>query len=362
MSDQQQAPQAVRAGSRWYDAPPDEDEIRDWFRSQPLHDGMDHNRYVSGIVIIPATEKVKLTQYKQNGEPFTVERERAVFTPYVKVDMRIAYFWDLIRTMNGMWRADQSDPQSADHHHYIGVIEPVPVKKIDDNKSPFFNGHLPDGYFLYPVRNNTNTESINRYIGCRWRVAIYERESYAESVKGRDNPPIIQGIGTKQTLQSKTYADDNALMKSETSAIGRALGVAGILVVGTGVATAEDMQEAQAPSGAEAAGTAQPVTLPPVVAPQGIPDDEQPTAEMVAADVGQDAVTPQEDDDRLRLRAQQLSQSFRQAFPEEFELYKAWWAERYEDTTLMQLSGPALKGAVRKLERDFDAAKIAAGV
>src|SRR3954452_4241279 len=106
MSDQPQPkpepppePQSVREGSRWYYAPPSEDDIREWFRQQPLHEGMEHNRYVSGVVIIPATEKIKVTRFKQNGDTFTVEQERAVFTPYMKVDMRIAYFWDLVRTM-----------------------------------------------------------------------------------------------------------------------------------------------------------------------------------------------------------------------------------------------------------------------
>lgn len=367
MSDQQtpqqpqepQEPRSVREGSRWYYAPPNEEDIRQWFAQQPLHEGMDHNRYVSGVVIIPATEKYKVTKHKQNGDPYTVEMERAVFTPYMKVDMRIAYFWDLVRTMNQMWRAEQPDEKTADRHHYIGVIEPVAQRRME-TPAAFFNLHLPEGFFMYPVRNNTQQESYNRYVGCTQRVAIYERESYANRIRGEQAQPILAGVGTKQTVIVKTYADDNALMKAETSAVGRALGMAGILVVGTGVATAEDMQEAQEPSGATSAGqSGAEATLPPVVAPQGIPDDQAPTEEMPAS--ADPPASPQEEDDRLRVRAKSLADSFRERFPEQFALYQAWWNERYPDTNLSQLSGPALKGAVRKLERDMDAARVEAG-
>lgn len=361
MSDQtqEQPPEleSVREGSRWYYLPPSEDDIRQWFSAQPLHEGMDHNRYVSGVVIIPATEKVKVSKRKQNGDLYSVEQERAVFTPYMKVDMRIAYFWDLVRVMNQQW--SEAHPDDPDVHHYVGVIEAVAQPRID--VGAYYNRHLPEGYFVYPVRNNTQTESINRYVGNTQRVAIYERESYASRVRGETPMPILAGTGTKQTAMAKTYADDNALMKAETSAVGRALGMAGILVVGTGVATAEDMQEAQEPSGAAAAtAPGAQATLPPVVAPEGIPADDAQTEEMPAAGVEQ--LSPQEEDDRLRVRAQSLSKGFRDRFPEQFELYRAWWNERYPDTSLTQLSGPALKGAVRKLERDFDAARVEAGV
>jgi hypothetical protein len=322
---------AVRAGSRWLHAQPDEDEVREWFEKQSLHDGMTHGSYLGGIVLIGATEKVKLSKRKQNGDTYVAEMERAVFVPYVKVDTRIAYFHDYVRHL--------SDGEVG---KYIGVIEPVPQKIVDEPSSAYFNAHLPEGFGIMPVRNAN--DSISRFLVATFRVAIIERES-------PDKPPILQGVGSKQTSLARNWADDNAVMKAETGAIGRALGVAGILVVGTGVATAEDMQEAAAgPSGASASSS-EGAVLP----------SETPSADAGAgapAEAIESALPPSEDetDETLRERALSLQAELERDHKAEWEAYRAWWQERGFGR-LAEMGGPALRGAVVKLERDLDAAK-----
>lgn len=369
---QQQAPQAleaVRDGSRWIYAPPSEDQVREWFEKQPIHAGMDHGPYLGGIVVIGATEKVKVTKLKANGDLYGVEQERSVFIPYVKVDTRIAYFRDLVRALNeseveevldaeGITGTVKSRLRAQLDGPFVGVIQPVPQKRITDKNSFGYNEHLPEGYSMHAVTNKDKT--VTRYIVATFEVAIYERQSWLARVNGSAPVPLLQGIGSKQALVAKTWADDNALMKAETGAIGRALGVAGILVVGTGVATAEDIQEAQSPGGAAAAGAADNAALPPVVNREGeavdkadaTPQAEQPPAQEIGAE------TP-DDDEAKRQRALALQAEIERDFPEAWEAYRAWWAER-QFGPLSSLTGPALKGAVIKLERDLDAAKTLA--
>src|SRR5204863_2609716 len=139
----------------------------------------------------------------------------------------------------------------------------------------------------------------------------------------RDHP-LLQGTGTKQTPLAKQWADDNALMKAETGAVGRALGMAGILVVGTGVATAEDMQEAAAgPSGAAAASSAG-ATLP------GEAPAPQEAGAAVPAQV--EEPKPEEgrtftDDGELRAYARELTTAFQDEHPEQWQVFKSWWTE-----------------------------------
>lgn len=350
-----QALESERQGSRWLYAQPSEDQVREWFNAQRLHAGMDHDPYIGGVVVIGANEKIKQTFQNAVGALLNREVERMVYTPYVKVDTRIAYFHDWVAYLN-----------AEDPFKYITVIEPVPVKIIEEPRSPYYNAHLPEGYFMHVVRNNTNNESFNRYICARWRTAIYERESWLHRVRGDDEArPLLQGIGTKQTLLVKQYADDNALMKAETGAIGRALGVAGILVVGTGVATAEDIQEAMAaPPGPQAAGN-EGGALPDVVGPS----EPQPGSQTEGPQVAEGQVqmpgmsdqlappvqeTPQEVDDRLRVKARELSDALKEEAPEAHIAYIEWYTRERKFPSLDQLSGPALNGAVVKLERTLD--------
>lgn len=322
---------------------PTEDEVKEWFKSQPIHPGMGHEPYYGGIVVIPATEKIKQTMQRQgSGETYVREVEQAVFTPYVKVDTRIAYFRDYVRKLNG-------DQERGD---FIGVIEPVEQRIISDPNSAYYNANLPAGFSVHAVR--VNATEVNRYFIATFRVAIYERQSYASRVRGEKPTPILQGTGSKQTPISKKYPDDNAVMKAETGAIGRALGVAGILVVGTGVATAEDVQEAMsAPVGA--GGTPEAPALP---ADVSLPADEAVAPEGAdpgAAEVEQ-APSPQDEDASMRETALALQAEMERDYPEVWAVYRAWWVEM-KFGPLSELSGPALKGAVTKLERDLDAAK-----
>src|SRR3954452_8728465 len=160
----QQGPQVVAAqrdGSRWlYSAPP-QDDVVTWFGEQHLHDGMPHDPYLGGIVLIPATEKVRETRRMPNGKLTPFGLERIVYPPYVKVDTRIAYFWDYVRHLN------------SEGHECVGVIEPVEQNVIRDEKSPYFNANLPKGFSTYVVRNQN--DSVARYIVCTMRVAIYEK-------------------------------------------------------------------------------------------------------------------------------------------------------------------------------------------
>jgi hypothetical protein len=337
---------AAQHGSRWLYEPPTEEQVKEWFRTVNLHTGMVHEPYFGGIVVIGASEKVKVNRQKPaDGSVYVQEIEQQVYVPYVKVDTRIAYFWDYVRHLN------EGDIAGR----FVGVIEPVEQRRITDPKSAFFNGHLPDGYAIHPVRNQD--DSFNRYLVGTFRVAIYERQSYGERIAGRPAMPLLQGIGSKQVSLARKYADDNAMMKAETGAIGRALGVAGILVVGTGVATAEDIQESMAATpgaGAVSDASVPDATLPGEDGgggmPEGVPEEAPPA---------QNVTTPEGDDDAMRERALDLQKTLEADYPEVWEAYKAWWNDR-KFGRLSELSGPALKGAVVKLERDLDAAKQAA--
>lgn len=330
---------AERQGSRWLNEPPTEQDVRDWFGSQNLHDGMTHDPYIGGVVVIGATEKYKVTKQKQNGDTYTKELERSVFTPYVKVDTRVAYFWDYVRSLGD---------------GYYGVIEPVTQRRIADKTSPYYNDHLPEGFSFHVVKNRD--ESVSRFLVATQRVAVYREAEYAAKLKGATAHPVLQGIGNKQVPAARQWADDNAMMKAETGAVGRALGMAGVLVVGTGIATAEDMQEAQGgdvgPAGAVA--SAEPA-LPEVVAAESA---EEPA---VAEEAPAPAAAPEEgaderSDEEMRQHALALQAEMEKSYPQAWEAYKEWWRSR-EFGALGQLTGPALKGALIKLERDLDAAK-----
>lgn len=333
---------------------PSEEMVKEWFDTQHLHADMQHEPYYGGIVVIGAVEKHKQTIIMANGATAIRESDRQVFTPYVKVDTRIAYFWTLVQIMNINAAVDMSSEDK-----YVGVIAPRPQKQITNETSPYFNAHLPEGFFIYAARGSGGGPdgNVSRYICAQWSVAIYERQSYVRMLKGEKPMPILQGIGTKQTLMAKAYPDDNAIMKAETGAIGRALGVAGILVVGTGIATAEDMQEMQTNS-------ALPIVnregneLPAVVGPS---EPDAVTAQRIdGPDVGGQAITvpktPQEVDEERRQRATNLSIELKK-FPESWERYLLWYRDERGFPSLTELTGPALQGAVVKLERELDAAR-----
>lgn len=359
---QAQPAAATRQGSRWLYAQPAEEEVKEWFDGQHLHEGMEHEPYYGGIVLISATEKFKTNFITSSGQTAIREQDRVVFTPYVKVDTRIAYFWTLVDTMN--LRASVG-PEDDDL--FYGVIEPVDVPVVKNPGSPYYNEHLPRGFFIHAAKH-VNTEKVERYICAQWRVAILKRQSYLRYMEQKTRrpedrlqvPAVIIGIGTKQTnIIARNFPDDNAIMKAETGAIGRALGVAGILVVGTGIATAEDIQEAQA-GGSMPTVNREGVQLPGVV---GNGDEAQAGTRIEGPDAEPNVVagvqTPQDIDQTLREKATALSVEMKRDFPDAWEVYLHWYQEERKFPSITELTGPALKGALTKLERALDEAKNA---
>lgn len=274
MSDEQ-AIVPVREGSRWRYARPTSDEVGAWFADVPLDDGMDPSKYVSGVVLIPALEKVKRqVPGRTEGTLGTVDVYELTHTPYVRVDTRIAYFRALAAKLE-----------------LIAVIEAVPVPRI--TSGPLANEHMPNGYWWYSIGNKP-------YLCCTMLTALYRPDDYfgeSEETNGgrpRKIKPVRFGISTKQVNPS----DENALAKAETGATGRALGVAGILVVGTGIATAEDMQER---------------------GPQPI--------EGGAVELPEAGAAP-ESDEALNERCLALQTRLQRERPEAWAQFAAWWQER----------------------------------
>lgn len=306
------ARQAIQEGSRWRHARPSEEEVKKWFDGQPLDEGMNNDDFVSGIVLIPANEKVKVPS--EDGRRVE-ERYEATFTPYVRVDMRVLYFTRL-----------------AEKRDLIRVIEPAAVPIVDDKASGYYNANMAAGLWWHMT---TNSEGASvRYLVSTWQVSLYERHAWLAMKEGDGRPPaILQGIGSKQTGGG---ADLNAIMKAETGAIGRALGAAGILVVGTGVATAEDMQESLEGGGALGAA----------------PETALAATQRTAAD-------PTAQLQQLRASAIELEAEMRN-YPATWQDFTAWWGERAKQGGWKEIADvplDALRGIVGKMERAIDKAR-----
>jgi hypothetical protein len=248
---QQQGPRragSVQEGNRWVWAPPEPADFSKWFADNVhLHDEMEHERYVQGVVLIGSKEKRKITLVNQAGGTMIQDEERLVFTPYAKVETRVAYFYDLM----------------AQHPEWLGQIRPVPVEKLSE--PGVYNLNMPPGFFRLPIAKENN-QAVH-FVGCVKEVRILDRETVewvdvvhteygpdggiVRQTKRRelDGVPIAEySPGTKMVATLGRYGEDPfSLMKAETGAAGRALGFAGMLVIpGSGIATAEDMQEALA--------------------------------------------------------------------------------------------------------------------
>lgn len=284
-----------REGSRWINERPDGEEVAKWFKeSVTLHEGMGHEDYVSGVTIIPAKETYSTIGYVDGSpDPIIGDMMALTFTPYIRVDTRIRYFWD--------WMAK--------HDEWIGTIERVKVAEQDP--------HLPDGFFYQQVRRADDKEVT--FIGCSMRVTVVKRDG-GEAV-------IEAPAATKLVPVLNRYGEDpNAMMKAETGAIGRALGFAGILVApGSGIATAEDMQEAI--TLAQGAGAA-----------PAAPEPQLPSEP--------------ESEDELRKMAEQRLNDLRQ-YPGPWATFQEWAQER-SFKTLADVGVPQLKGMIRKLDKMLD--------
>lgn len=242
--------QPHRSGSRWIVARPEPEDVAQWFNdSVRVHAGLDPENYVGGITLITQKEKLDV-----QSDGVIREVSRLVHIPYAKVETRVAYWNDYLDLVK-----DEA----------VGVVEPVLGKELDE--PGLRNDYLPPGFFRHPVALADG--KFTNYIGCSMRVVLFDKatvdfrvvtvpgQGKVEKVVGK--PLRTFGTGTKAVpLLGRYGADDNAIMKAETGAMGRALGMAGMLIIpGSGVATAEDMLElrdrgeAQEPAPPESAPT-----------------------------------------------------------------------------------------------------------
>jgi hypothetical protein len=300
---EQQTPQfppipehTVQEGGRWRFHKPSSEQVANWFKTQPLDEGMEHDHYVGGVVLIPNTEKVKY-----QTERGTTERHEMVWTAYMQIGTRIGY-WRRLAELRGL----------------VPVIRPAAVPRSSAAGSPYFNANMPEGFWYHTA--TTDQGSLVRYLCCTMVAEMYEPQSFADRLKGREAMPVLQGVGTKQ---GSAGSDPNALMRLQTSAIGRALGAAGILVIGTGVATADDMSEPTA------FGT--------------------PTPEPQLPATPETAVTAVS----LRERVSALSQELQGKNPQQSALVQAWYRERAATEgwkSLNDVPTEGLQAIVKRLE------------
>ncbi len=330
---QAEEPIGFQEGSRWINKRPSGEEVADWFKGNvTIHEGLQASDYVGGIVLIGATEKLKVVKRAQGGTTQIVEEDRYTWTPYAKVETRVKYFWDLM----------------ALHDDWVGVIEPVDVAQLGD--PGVYNLNLPPGFYRLPMQLK-ETGQFAHYVGCSMRVVIYRADTVVWSPRGeaelpKDRDPterelqvyqylhleVLRGIpvasfppATKMipTLDRYGKEDPYALMKAETGAVGRALGMAGMLVPpGSGIATAEDMNEVVATGvgvGAQAA----------------LPSD---------------APLPKEADEaEVREKIQGDLAAMQTANPEGYERIAKWAAERKID--LVAPKETQLRGLVLQIKR-----------
>lgn len=340
---QQTPPQPVLAegfqeGSRWINKRPSGEEVATWFDDNvKIHEGLQAASYVSGITLIGGTERLKEARQAANGTVQFVEVERYSWTPYAKVETRVAYFWDLMAL-----RADE----------VIGAIEPVEQARLKD--SGVYNLNLPAGMYRLPITTGPN--EFVHYVGATMQVKIYKAGTleWAQRVRKiydtqiiddtprsvqvdeviedylRGTPVAIYPPATKMisTLGRQEAEDPFSLMKAETGAVGRALGMAGMLVIpGSGIATAEDMHEAQAGAGGTSVkGSAEP----PPVTPAATPD----AAEVEKA---------------TDVRIQEKIANLQSTLPEAYERLAAWATERKVD--LAKPKGTQLRGLELQVDR-----------
>lgn len=307
----------AREGSRWINQRPSGEEVAAWFvQNAPMHEGMDPERYVTGVTLIPAKEKPKVLA--QNGNVVDGP-EQLVWTPYVKVETRVAYFWDLMMLHTGKW---------------VGVIEPEPAAQLE--VQGYRNTHMPAGFFRMPVQGRDGKPVM--YLGQSQRVRVYRADSlqWVDTWEGGRKVRKLEGIpvmsapaGTKVVPELTKWGEDpNAVMKAQTGALGRALGMAGMLVIpGSGVATAEDMHEAlERPGGISAA----------------LPGDP---ADFADAAAGAAAAGD------LKAQAEGLITRLQSEHPQAMEGVQAWAKQRKLNLNELTPESPALRGVVRQLEK-----------
>lgn len=348
---QQRAPLTVgsargREGARWYNQRPTSEEVAAWFKDNvPMHAELKEHpeRYVGGLTLIPGKEYPE-EQVTQGGQTFLKKVVNQVFTPYCKVETRVQYFWDLMAAKTGEW---------------IGMIEPVEPMHDPGGRT------LPPGFFYanYKVEGKDVT-----FVCCTMRVRVIEREGaqwvdvperwvgnrkvgggrVLQGVPVIESPPATKMIPVLTTTgygnNTTTIADPHMLMKAETGATGRALGLAGMLVVpGTGIATAEDMLEAVSQGAPPAADGQADVSLPEVAA---APEEAADGAETPQTLSSLELLQREVGDKAGRLEREN---------PGRHEEFQRWAREDRGFKDLGSLNESQLRGVSRKLDRDLKA-------
>jgi hypothetical protein len=314
---------SVREGCRWLHNTPSGSDFGDWFRQNaPLHEGMDPDRYVNGMTLIPNKETYKYTALDANGIPSIVEGQRLVFSPYPQVETRVRYFWD--------W---------CEENGYLGEIEAIVPKGQ--------SAGLPPGVFQTVVPHGS--------ISVTWLCASFQVKvwSYDPRTGGKGRPVMLPPLGSKHVqLNGSRGPDVNAAMRAQTGALGRALGNAGMLVIpGTGVSSAEDMLDIGKIISTEAPTASLPV--------QGAADTALDLAPVEAPEAPAQAVpgtinwNPGPADLGVAVKKLMAELS---TFPAEYEQFVGWASER-GITDLASPGGAALRPLEKQLQRKLVAAR-----
>lgn len=320
-----------KEGNRWYNERPNGEAIAEWFSTAvEIPEGLKAESYVAGVVLIPGKEKANEPWgFNDRGLPMWQEVENLVFTPYMKVETRVQFFHDLM----------------AANDDWLGVIEPV------EPEEP--NGKLPPGFSRIVVAEKDKAQVP--FVTCTMKVTVYKRSTVETRTRLDTRTGVLHTSRTGETLIDAApatkmvplldrwkKADPHALEKAETGAVGRALGMSGMLVIpGTGIATAEDMQQAlgqEAASGVEAGA------------------ETAPAAEGSAArDVGTEPSHAE-----LVALASSTVNALKEADEARYTTFLAWVQERKFGTKVGTMPDPALKELIKKAEGELEAAAKAA--
>lgn len=351
-----------REGARWINERPSPEEFAEWVKDNvKIDDALNIKDYVGGIVLIPAVDKRSkyVASWTPQGEPVIKDRPEMVYVPYPKVETRLQYLWDLLEKHDD-WTAvvqpiatrrpsieavsesilTDAVPQTEDTAAAPGssreIFKPSAVAAIVHQ--------LPPGFFIMPVPMG---DKYSYFLCCSYRVAIYKTLEDGS----RSEHPLREGRGTKQvTLLVKKYrdsdieVDENAIMKAETGAIGRALGAAGIFTIpGSGIATAEDMLEAAAAGSPAASG--EPEGAGPE-APAQTPGPAQPTQG--------------DENSAVLINAKAILLDLQEHYSEAYNAFGEWCNKRRPRiTSLEELEPAALRGVHTKLQNLLAEAKRA---
>lgn len=314
-----------KEGNRWVNTVPSADELATWFAANvKIDEKLDAGDYVGGVVLIPAEEKHKAVVGWNDKGPNIGEVIDLVYTPYIRVETRLKYFHDLCAEKG-----------------WLGFIDPAPIEKPDMV--------LPPGFFRYAVKTGADREA--RYIACSKRIVIFKEEgfkielAFADKRTGeqravrtgtliREAPDGTKAVPTLKGYRDNLYADDNAVMKAETGAIGRALGMAGMLVIpGSGIATAEDVQESRVQEGEQTDGPELPSRAVPLPAEEAVVDTDESMRNEIAKVLGE----------------------LEESFPDAHAQFIAWAREKGFGR-LSETVSPPLRGMHRKVTATRDEA------